>query len=67
MKRCDFCDHCSRTEKDEQVCTKHLMYVGDLEHDYPCGDFSVRIDLKETLIILGICMAALTLLVWNIS
>ena len=62
MKRCDICGYCSRTERDEQVCTKRLLYVGDLEKDYPCSDFSVRFDVKETVIVLGVCILALIIL-----
>ena len=63
MKRCDFCAHCGRTEKDEQVCTKRLLYVGDLEGDFLCEDFTILLDLKAALIILGIsAMVLITLL-----
>lgn len=67
MKRCDFCGFCGRTEKDEQVCTKRLLYVGDLEKDYPCSDFSVRIDSKAILVALIAGIAALTILTLIIS
>ena len=58
MKKCSFCDHSCRTERGELVCAKRLLYVEDLE-EYPCSDFSVRFELKETLIVLGVCIVAL--------
>lgn len=67
MKRCDFCGFSGRTEKGEQVCTKRLLYVGDLEKDYPCNDFSVRIDSKAILFALIAGIAALTILTLIIS
>ena len=67
MKRCDFCVHCDHNEWNEQVCTKRLLYVGDLEKDYPCNDFSVRIDSKAILFALIAGIAALTILTLIIS
>lgn len=67
MKRCDFCGYCSHTERDEQVCIKRLLYVGNLDKDYPCSDFSVRFDIKESIVVFGVCVLALVALVLIIS
>lgn len=66
MKKCNFCDYCSRTDRDEQVCTKRLLYVEDLE-EYPCSDFTIKFSIKEPLMVLGVCIAVLTILVLMIS
>ena len=56
MKRCKFCEHQGFTEKAEEVCTKHLMYLGDIEHDFECKEFST--DLKAS----PVAMAAIALI-----
>ena len=61
MKKCNFCDFCGRTERDEQVCTKRLIYVGDLK-DYPCSDFSIKLRTTFPLVVLGLSIAALFIL-----
>lgn len=59
MKRCDFCDHCGRTDKNEEVCTKRLIYVGDLEHYYPCDDFEISVDAKHLGLVLLVLISSL--------
>lgn len=54
MKLCDFCDHCGRTEKGEQVCTKRLIYVGDLESYYPCTDFATSVERWIRVALMGL-------------
>lgn len=61
MKKCNFCDHCGCTEKNEKVCKKHLVYVGD-DVVFPCGSFTIKIEAKYAALVLGICIAALTLI-----
>ena len=29
MKKCKFCEHHACNKRDEEVCVKHLVYVGD--------------------------------------
>ena len=66
MKKCIFCDHSCRTERGELVCAKRLLYVEDLE-EYPCSDFTIKFSVKEPLMVLGVCVAVLTILVLMIS
>ena len=56
MKRCEFCVHHDYTDKLEEVCTKHLMYLGDVDHDFSCKEFST--DLKA----IPVVMAAIALI-----
>lgn len=43
MKKCDLCVHVGYTKRNEQVCTKRLLYVEELEKEYPCEDFTVEV------------------------
>lgn len=54
MKLCDFCDHCCRTERGEDVCTKRLIYVGDLENYYPCNDFVTTLKHWAYVVLIGL-------------
>lgn len=55
MKKCEFCEHHDYTENLEEVCTKHLMYLGEIEHDFPCKEF--RADRKFGIV--GLAVSAL--------
>ena len=58
MKRCEFCEHQGFTEKAEEACTKHLMYLGDIEQDFVCKEFST--DLKA----IPVAMTAIALILF---
>ena len=62
MKRCDYCTYHKWTEQGEEVCTKHLYCLDDLERSPDCGDCSV--DLHATpLIMIAVFIVAFLVLV----
>ena len=61
MKKCEFCDHCGCTIKDEKVCKKHLVYVGDDVY-FPCNSFTIKLEAKHATVMLGICIVVLSLI-----
>lgn len=63
MKRCEFCEHKGFTEKAEEVCTKHLMYLGDIEHDFVCKEFSSDLKFSNVALAAFILFAFLFLMV----
>lgn len=62
MKKCSFCDYSCRTKREELVCTKKLLYVEDLE-ECPCGDFTIKLDVKNALIVVGVAVVIISVLV----
>ena len=61
MKRCEFCVHHDYTDNLEEVCTKHLVYVGNQKHDFPCKDFCA--DVKFGTVALAVSVLFLLLIV----
>lgn len=51
MKKCKFCDHFSRTERGEEVCTKFLLYVEEDEIESPCKGFEMTMSPKKAAIV----------------
>ena len=64
MKKCDFCIHCGCTDKNELVCSKRLLYVEEVDKNYPCSDFAINFPgtLRVALVGLAICLAVIILL-----
>ena len=67
MKRCEFCVHHDYTENLEEVCTKHLIYVGDQKHDFPCKDFCTDVKFGTVALAVGAMFLLLVLTVSLIS
>ena len=67
MKRCEFCEHHAYTENLEEVCTKHLMYLGDIEKDFPCKEFQTSHQLIPVVVGVTTFVALLFLMVLLVS
>lgn len=61
MKRCEFCEHHCYTDNFEEVCCKHLIYIGDIENDFECREF--KADPKVIPVALGV-VALMALLIF---
>jgi hypothetical protein len=62
MKTCKFCDHFSRTERDEEVCTKFLLYVGEDKIESPCKGFEMTMSPKKAVIVFALVIVFLFLI-----
>lgn len=63
MKRCKFCEHRACNDRNEEVCKKHLIYVGDnVESDISCNDFTVDANIRPRIIVLLVSIVLLFLL-----
>lgn len=63
MKKCKFCEHHACNERDEEVCVKHLVYVGDdVEAGASCNDFTVNASMVPGIIFLVVSVGLLFLL-----
>ena len=63
MKKCDFCVYRAYTERGEQVCTKRLHYVEELEGDFMCSDFTINGDVVPVAIIMALAVGLMVFLV----
>lgn len=63
MKRCKFCEHHAYNDHDEEVCLKHLIYVGDdTESGTSCKDFNADTNMALGVIVLVVSVGLLFLL-----
>lgn len=63
MKRCKLCEHHAYNEHNEEVCTKHLIYVGDdTELGTSCNDFTVDANMVPGIIVMVVSVGLLFLL-----
>lgn len=63
MKKCKFCEHRTRNDNNEEVCVKHLIYVGDdVEAGVSCNDFTVNANMVPGIIFLVVSFGLLILL-----
>ncbi len=63
MKKCKFCEHHACNEHGEEVCLKHLIYVGDdVEAGVSCNDFTVNASMVPGIIFLVVLVGLLFLL-----
>ena len=61
MKRCDYCVNHKWTEQGEEVCTKHLWCLDDLDQAPDCGDCCVDIKAVPIAVITVLTVALLIL------
>ena len=66
MERCSFCDHCGCTSKGEKVCTKHVIYVNEVDN-FKCNDFCYTLGKPFLIITAAIALAALFTLIYTIA
>lgn len=57
MKKCDFCIYSGCTDRNEQVCTKRLLYVEELEKEYPCSYFTINVSRTQKVVFIGLAIA----------
>lgn len=63
MKKCKLCEYHTCNERAEEVCVKHLIYVGDdVDAGISCNDFTIKIEAIPGIIILVVSVGLLFLL-----
>lgn len=63
MKKCKLCEHHAYNDHDEEICRKHLLYVGDnVENDIFCNDFTVNAGILPGIIVIIVFICLLFLI-----